>query len=171
MSPDAAEMESLDTARVLVRRLKPADLDRVIALDAKVTDRRRDEYYRIKLNQALADTGVEVSLAAELDNTFVGFLLARVYYGEFGRIDQRAVLDTFIVHPGFRGQGVGAALLDQLRMNLVGLGIDTLNTEVDWDNQTMLAFFQHQGFVPAPRLILELDLDPRQTHRNERRVR
>jgi len=31
-----------------------------------------------------AETGIKVSLAGELDDCFCGFLLARVYYGEFG---------------------------------------------------------------------------------------
>ena len=68
----------------IVRNLRPRDLDRVIDLDSRYTGRRREEYFKVKLAQALSDTGIEVSLAAERDGIFVGFLLARVYYGEFG---------------------------------------------------------------------------------------
>ena len=52
--------------QVEVRRLRPDDLDAVIELDARNTGRQRSEYYRIKLAQALADTGIQVSLAAEV---------------------------------------------------------------------------------------------------------
>jgi len=148
----------LEEGTVLVRRLRPADLEAVVALDAKNTGRRRDEYFQVKLQQNLAETGIQVSLAAEVDGIFVAFLLARVFYGEFGTLEQVAVLDTFGVHPDFRGRGVGRALLSQLRTNLRGLGIPRLRTDVGWDDQDLLGFFHHEGFQPAPMLCLELDL-------------
>ena len=48
--------------RVMVRGLQPDDLERVIALDAKIVGRRRDEYFKLKLKENLADTGIKVSL-------------------------------------------------------------------------------------------------------------
>lgn len=144
---------------VLVRNLRPRDLDAVILLDSKITGRKRAEYFKTKLAQALSDTGIQVSLAAELDGQFVGFLLARVYYGEFGATEQSAVLDTIGVNPGLRGKGVGRALLEQLRRNLVALGIRSLQTEVSWRDVELLAFFQRSGFQPAPRLCLDLPLN------------
>lgn len=144
---------------VVVRRLGADDLERVIAIDAKITGRRREEFFRLKIRQALADTGIEVSLAAEIDGLCAGFLLARVYYGEFGTLEKVAVLDTIGVHPDFKGRGVGAALLDQLRTNLLGLGIVRLQTEIGWDNLDLIAFFHHEGFRPAPRYCLDLDLE------------
>jgi ribosomal protein S18 acetylase RimI-like enzyme len=142
-----------------VRQLRPQDLEAVIALDAKAVGRRREEFFKVKLKQAMSDTGVQVSLGAELDGIFVGFLLARVYYGEFGAPEPFAVLDTMGVHPDFRGRGIGNDLIDQLRTNLLGLGIAILQTEVSWQNRALLAFFQHEGFQPAPRFCLDLDLE------------
>lgn len=145
--------------RFLVRNLAAQDLDAAIAIDARIVGRRRDEFFRLKLKQALADTGIAVSLAAEEEGRVVGVLLARVYYGEFGVTERVAVLDVLDVHPDFRGRHVGAALLDQLRANLLALGIRTLQTEVAWDNTELVAFFQREGFRPAPRLCLDLDLE------------
>ena len=144
--------------RIVVRDLRPQDFEAVIALDARIVGRRRDEYFRVKLQESQSQTGIKVSLAAEQDGLFCGFLLARVYYGEFGTLEPVAVLDTLGVHPGFRGQGVGAALQRQLRTNLTGLGVALLRTEVSWDDQHLLGFFHHQGFCPAPRFCLDLDL-------------
>ena len=144
---------------VLVRQLTPEDYDRIVAIDARAVGRRRDEFFKVKLRQAFGDTGVAVSLAAELDGSVVGFVLARVYYGEFGLTERVAVMDVLGVHPDFRGHGVGAALIDQLRTNLLGLGIRTLQTQVSWDDQPLMAFFQREGFVIAPRLSLDLDLE------------
>lgn len=143
---------------IVVRRLRPQDLEAVIALDARSIGRRRDEYFKLKLKQALSDTGIEVSLAAEVDGAFAGFLLARVYYGEFGTMEPTAVLDTLGVRPESRGRHVGAALISQLGTNLLGLGIQRLQTEVPWDNLDLIAFFHHEGFQPADRLCLDLDL-------------
>jgi GNAT superfamily N-acetyltransferase len=84
-----------------------------------------------------------------------------VYYGEFGALEPAAVLDTLDVHPDFRGRGVAAALVRQLRTNLAGLGVARLRTEVDWDTPELLTFFAHEGFRPAPRFCLELDLTVR----------
>ena len=149
--------EQADAA--VVRELTPGDLDAVVALDEKVMGRRREEYFRLKLQQALAESGIKVSLAAEADGRFAGFCLARVFYGEFGAMEKVAVLDTFGVHPDLQGHGVARALLRQLRTNLLGLGIHALQTEVAWQDASLLTFFQHAGFEPAPRLALDLDLE------------
>ena len=143
---------------VTVRNLRPVDLARVIDLDWRITGNRRSEYFKLKLSEALADTGVQISLAAEYDDQFAGFLLARVYFGEFGAAERTAVLDTIGVHPGMRGHGVARALLRQLRQNLQALGIESLQTEVSWDDQELLSFFHCAGFRPGLRLCLDLDL-------------
>ena len=153
--------EDRTRVEVTVRGLQPADLERVISLDAKNTGRRRDEFFKHKLQQNLAETGIKVSLAAEIDHMFTGFLLARVYYGEFGALEPVAALDTIDVHPDFRRRGVAAALMEQLVTNLVGLGVGRLRTEVDWDAPDLLLFFHHKGFRPAARFCLDLEVKPR----------
>lgn len=143
---------------VLVRNLRPADHEAVVVIDAASVGRRRETFLSLKLTQAFADTGIAVSLAAEIDSHVVGFLLARVYYGEFGVVEPAAVLDVIGVHPDFRGRRVADALVDQLRTNLLGLGIERLQTEVQWNNPDLMAFFQREGFTVAQRLCLDLDL-------------
>lgn len=153
---------------VVVRNLRPRDLEAVIEVDSKNIGRRRTEYFKVKLAQSLSDTGIQVSLAAEYDGQFAGFLLARVYYGEFGATEQTAVLDTIGVHPGMRGHGVGASLLRQLRQNLLALGIEQLQTQVAWDDQRLLSFFHNSGFRPAARIGLDLDLRSAQQREDQR---
>jgi ribosomal protein S18 acetylase RimI-like enzyme len=154
-------MQDLDEVardQVMVRSVVMSDLDAMVAIDTLATGRKRDRFLRQKLTQALQDTGIAMSLAAELDGHLVGFLLARVYYGEFGVMEPSAVMDVLGVHPDYRGRHVAAALVDQLRTNLLGLGIATLQTEVRWDSPDLLSFFQHEGFTIAPRICLDLDL-------------
>jgi len=154
MEPSAADQDEL-----VVRNLRPSDLDRVIAVDARLTGRHRDEFFRHKLEQAFHDTGIQISLAVEADESLVGFLLARVYYGEFGRTEPVAVLDAMGVHPDFAHRGAGRGLLAQLCTNLRGLGLRRLQTEVGWEHLDLLCFFHGQGFEPAKRICLDLDLD------------
>lgn len=142
----------------LVRRMKWDDLEAVVSLDQRITGRRRTEYFRLKLKETLSDTGLVISLAAEVDGRIAGFLLARVYYGEFGLVEPAAFLDTLGVHPDLRGRGVASALLDQLQTDLTALRVGRLQTEIDWDDPDLLTFFQHEGFRPASRLCLDLDL-------------
>ena len=153
------ESTALPRDAIVVRNLTPADQAAVIAIDAHILRRRRDEFFRLKLRQSFADTGIAVSLGAEIDGALVGFLLARVYYGEFGTMEKVAVMDVLGVHPDFAGRGVAAGLIDQLRTNLLGLGIKVLQTEVGWDAAELVTFFQRQGFQLAPRLCLDLDLE------------
>lgn len=159
------EIDSDSPARdlVLVRNLRPDDGEALIAIDAASVGRRRDRFLALKMKQAFADSGIAVSLVAELDDHVVGFALARVYYGEFGVVEPSAVLDVFGVHPDYRGRRVASALIDQLRTNLLGLGIPKLQTEVPWGNTELTSFFQHEGFKLAPRLCLDLDLDRTRT--------
>jgi ribosomal protein S18 acetylase RimI-like enzyme len=152
--------EALERDGIVVRRLSASDLEPVIALDARITGRRRTEFFRLKLKQSLDETGIMLSLAAEADGLFAGFMLSRVYYGEFGTLEPVAVLDTLGVHPDFRRRGVGTALLDQLRTDLTGIGVQTLRTEVSWDDMDLIGFFHREGFRMAGRLCLDLEVTP-----------
>lgn len=149
--------------RILVRGLQPGDLEAMVAIDAVSLGRRRERFLALKLEHAFTDTGIAMSLAAEIDGFVVGFVLARVYYGEFGVLEPAAVLDVIGVQPEFRQRHVAAALIDQLRTNLLGLGISRLQTEVQWDSPELLVFFQREGFTVAPRICLDLDLERTRT--------
>jgi len=146
----------LDTDEVNVRALNPKDLDWVVSIDAQHSGRQRNEYFKLKLQEAEESTGVRISLAAELDGEACGFLIARLYYGEFGLPEPVAILDSIGVSRASSGKHVGHALLRQLVMNLRALGIETIQTQVEWTQLELLRFFQHSGFSLAPRLCLEL---------------
>ena len=46
--------------KVIVRNLRPEDLDAVILTDAKLTGRRREEFFKLKLQQNLVESGINV---------------------------------------------------------------------------------------------------------------
>ncbi len=46
----------------------------------------------------------------------------------------------------------------QLEMNLGALGVETVRTEVSWDQLELVQFLAHFGFEPAPRFCLQKKL-------------
>lgn len=148
----------LDTDHVHVRSLRVEDLDAIVRIDRQATGRNRGTYYEGKVAAALQANAVHTSLVAELDDHVVGFMIARVYYGEFGRSEPTAIVDSIGVDRGYQRRKVGDALMRQLLMNLRALGVEHLESLVDWDQQELMQFFAHHDFKPAPRLCLRLSL-------------
>jgi ribosomal protein S18 acetylase RimI-like enzyme len=150
----------LETDSIPVRIMRERDLEAVVSIDAAATGRRRPRYFELMLERAVKQAALQVSLAAEFDGRVVGFVIASLYFGEYGVSEPTASLDAIGVHPAYRGQHVARALLRQLRVNLAALRVTTLRTEVSWDDFDLLAFFKHEGFAPASRLCLDCVLDP-----------
>ena len=146
--------ETLSCDRFLVRSLKEDDLAAAVRIDRKLTGRDRSAYYAAKLREMLTESGIRVSLVAEENGFVVGFVMARVDFGEFGKVDQAAVLDTIGVHPGFTGSGIGHALLSQLFLNLATLQVETVLTQVSPENIGLQRFLYSCGFHPSQRLML-----------------
>jgi ribosomal protein S18 acetylase RimI-like enzyme len=148
------EPGSLDIDAVTVRSLKAVDLDDIVRIDKKIGGRSRRKYFEVKVASVLQETGVRISLVAEIEGVVAGFLLGSVYYGEFGLPEPAATIDTIGVHPEYRRRKVGMALMRQLAMNLHALGIESVETQVCWDEWDLLRFLAVQGFEPAPRISL-----------------
>ena len=144
----------LPTDAVVVRTLRGDDLDAIVRIDREATGTTRREYYESRVHTALTDSRLQTSLVAELDGQVAGFLITRLYYGEFGQTEPVAVIDSIGVHPGLRGRHVGQALLRQLVMNLRALGVERIETIVDWNQFDLLGFLAAHGFEPAPRICL-----------------
>lgn len=142
-----------------IRSMTETDLKALIAIDRQITGRDRARYFERKLNEALHESDVRVSLVAELDGVPVGFIMARVDLGEFGRLEPAAVLDTIGVSPEYRKRSVGRALLSQLLANLASLRVEKILTEVDWDDRELTGFLAHCGFKPSTRLCFDYQLD------------
>jgi ribosomal protein S18 acetylase RimI-like enzyme len=149
---DAPSRDEFAWEELPVRSMDERDVAAIVRLDRRITGRDRGAYYRRRAGEALRYSGVRVSLVAEVDGTFAGFLMARVDYGEFGQTEPTAVLDTIGVHPEFARRHVGRALLEQLLLNLRSLRVERLLTEVEWDQLDLLAFFARTGFGPSQRL-------------------
>ena len=153
-NPATPDFGPLARDRIPVRAMTERDLGALVEIDRRITGHDRSTYFDRKLEEALYESDVRVSLVAERDGGPVGFIMARVDFGEFGRIEPTAVLDTIGVDPEYHGQGVGRALVSQLLMNLLTLRVERVRTEIDWRDRELLGFLDYCGFRPSQHLCL-----------------
>ena len=151
-APRAAQVEFLARDRIEVGVLGESDMEGVARVDRRLTRRDRRGYLCRTLREALGDSAVRVSLAARVDGSVAGYLTARMDYGDFGRTEPVAVIDTVGVDPLRARRGIGRALLSQLFMNLAGLGAERVETVVAPANLELMGFFYSAGFTPSERL-------------------
>ncbi len=144
---------------ITVRELNSDDLEAIVRIDAGTAGRRRPEYYQRKLAEATRESGIRISLAAETEGLVAGFLLGRLYYGEFGLPEPVAIVDSIGVHPEMKGKHIGRALFEQLETNLRAIGIETIQTQVEWNHFELLGFLKTLDFQPVPTLSLQKKLD------------
>ena len=93
----------LETDSIVVRTMREDDLNQVVAIDATASGRRRPQYFELMIQRALKDAALQISLVAELEGAVVGFLIASLYYGEYGLVEPAASIDAIGVHPDRRG--------------------------------------------------------------------
>ncbi len=155
----ADNFQALPRDRVAVASLTADDLDALVVIDGKLTGRDRRPYMTAKLDEALLDSGIRISLAARIDGIVAGFIMARLDFGDFGRTDAVAVIDTIGVHPEFAGRGIAQALLSQLMVNLNGLRVESAETTIALDDFELLGFLYRSGFQPTQRIALVKQVD------------
>jgi len=137
-----------------IRSLSKEDLPAVVRIDGKFTRRDRTAYYSGKFREMGLGSGIRASLAVEEDGFVIGFVMARVDFGEFGKVERSAVIDTLGVHPSYARSGVGRMLLLQLLHNLSSLQVESVRAEVPEGNLALQQFLAANGFAPSQRLAL-----------------
>jgi predicted N-acetyltransferase YhbS len=157
-APSPPDYGPLARDRIPVRSLAKGDLAALTDIDRRITGRDRSRYLEQKLADALDGSDIRVSLVADLDGRPVGFIMARVDLGEYGRTEPAAIMDTIGVDPDYRGRGVGRALLSQLLVNLGTLRVEKILTEVDWTDRELMSYFERCGFRPSSRLCFDREL-------------
>lgn len=148
----ANDFEALARDKFEVRALKAGDLEDMIRIDQRVSGRRREDYMRELVDEAMHDSAVRVSLLACVDGIAAGFVMARTDFGDYGRAEPVAVLDTIGVDPDYAHRGVGHALLSQLFVNLAALRVERVETVVAREDFGLLGFFYDAGFEQSQHL-------------------
>ena len=140
-----------------IRLMKAEDFDAVVGIDEKVLKTSRPEYYEMKFEKLFKSSDyLPTSLVAEKkDGTVVGFVMGVLYMGEYGIFREEASLDTIGVDPHYQHQGIGEQLINEFVDHLKKLGVQKINTLVDWNDSKLIHFFSANQFSPSKSINLE----------------
>jgi ribosomal protein S18 acetylase RimI-like enzyme len=130
--------------KIRIRPMEHEDIDSVLAIDRKITGKRRAVTYTELITGDLGGA-LALSIVAEVDGVVQGFLLARRIYvvappGEVG------LIQILGVDPDYQRRGIASkmvsALLDACRAKKLSAVRIMINSR---DNQ-LVGLFEHLGF-------------------------
>ncbi len=150
----------MNESTIKIRLMKAEDFDAVVGIDEKVLKSPRSEYYEMKFEKFFKSNDyVPVSLVAEEeDGTVVGFVMGELYMGEYGIFQEEATLDSIGVDPSHQHKGIGEQLISEFVEHLKKVGVQKLNTLVDWNDSKLIHFFSANQFSPSKTINLERSL-------------
>ena len=150
----------MNESTIKIRLMKAEDFDAVVGIDEKVLEASRPEYYEMKFEKLLNSKDyVPASLVAEdADGTVVGFVMGELFMGEYGIFQEEATLDTIGVDPNYQHRGIGEQLINEFMDHLKKLGVQKINTLVDWNDTRLIHFFSANHFGPSKTINLERSL-------------
>ncbi len=155
----AADFGALNA--VEVRAARRADLDAVVALDAKVTGIEKRAYWqRIYRRYGIAVGGDQrYFLVAVAEGRVIGFMIGEVRDWEFGSPPCGWVF-AIDVDPQARQRGIGTLLLEAMSARFRRAGVRQLRTLLSRENTLILSFFRSQGMMAGALIPLEMELAP-----------
>lgn len=146
-----------------IRRVRPADVARVVALDRRVTGLAKARYWqdifgrygkRRPRDQFFL---IAEPLGPKTATKLLGFIIGEVRAWEFGSSPCGWVF-ALSVEPGARLQGIGEALFNAIAAEFKRAGVTKVRTMVARDSPLPMVFFRSQGMVAGPYIQLEMEL-------------
>lgn len=129
---------------VHIRRLKKEDSGDVDRIYSAITRKPVSaDFKRVVADHA--DREDSACFVAEINGRVVGFMISYILTAGFG-MAQSAWIPTMGVSPDQMGQGIGAALAEEIFAFYRSRGIDNVYTSVRWDSTDLLSFFKILGF-------------------------
>lgn len=150
----------MNESTIKIRLMKADDFDAVVGIDEQVLKTSRPEYYELKFEKLFKSKDyLPTSLVAEEeDGTVVGFVMGELYMGEYGIFQEEASLDTIGVDPYYQHKGIGEQLINEFMDHLRKIGVQKVNTLVDWNDSKLIHFFSANQFSPSKTINLERSL-------------
>jgi ribosomal protein S18 acetylase RimI-like enzyme len=142
-----------------VRALRAIDLDAVITIDAANVGRARRGFFVTRLAAVKRDPKMFLALGIEEGGELAGFVIARIFRGEFGTAEPVASIDAIGVDAAKQGRGLGSALMSGFEDAMRERGIAEVMSQDLWSGAPLMRFFAANGFELAPRWVLERPLD------------
>ena len=146
-------------AGVRLRRLEPADLARVVALDARHRGAEVPDYWRrVRASYLVRDRErLRLALGAERDGDLVGFLFGEERAFEFGS-EPCGWIFAVAVDPDVQREGIASLLLGEACRRFRKAGLTTVRTMIRRRDVPVLSFFRAHGFAAGEFTQLEIEL-------------
>lgn len=142
--------------KVSIRPMEPEDIHGILEVDRKISGVQRALTYRDLVREALGGE-MDVSFVAEVDDQFVGFILAYLTYVR-EQVSEACVIQILGVDPDHGRQGIATKLiqaqLDQCRKK----GIKQVRVMVEERDNPLQNFFKHVGFDRSRFLVYSKSL-------------
>ena len=81
--------------------------------------------------------------------------MGEIYMGEYGIFQEEASLDTIGVDLDHQHKGIGEQLINEFMDHLKKVGVEKINTLVDWNDSRLMHFFSANKFSPSKTINLE----------------
>jgi len=144
---------------ISTRLMTENDLEAILKIDEKIVKTSRLEYYQLKFERLFSSKDyLPTSFVAEDNGVVVGFLMGELYMGQFGILQEVASMDTIGIDPAYQHQGIGKKLMDEFIDHLRQIGVNKINTLVDWNDSGLIHFFSANQFSPSRTINLERNI-------------
>jgi ribosomal protein S18 acetylase RimI-like enzyme len=138
-------MRKTKEAKVKIRRMTRNDIHEVLFLDRIITGQRRDVIKYEDLASADPGTPPDLSFVAEINGKMVGFSINRSTY-LMVPLTEVCIIHAILVHPEYRGLGIGGKLIEALLKHCQTEGIGTVRALIPTGNKELQDIFRRHGF-------------------------
>jgi ribosomal protein S18 acetylase RimI-like enzyme len=138
-------MRKTKEAKVKIRRMTRSDIHEVLALDRVIRGSKRDVIKFEDLTSANPGTPPDISFVAEIDGKMVGFAINRSTY-LMVPLTEVCIIHAILVHPEYRGLGIGGKLVEALLKHCQTEGIGTVRALIPTGNKELQDIFRRHGF-------------------------
>ena len=140
-----------------LRQAEISDLDRLEPLVRDYHDFEQigsnEVERRSAPNKLLGDSTPGGIWLIYIEKDLAGYIvLCRGFSLEFNGFD--AFIDEFYLQPAYRGRGIGAAVLDEIKNQARDRQINSLHLEVARDNARACRLYAGSGFEPREKYLL-----------------
>ena len=129
---------------VEIRPMEPEDISGILVVDRKVSGVQRALTYRDLVREALGGQ-IDMSFVAEVDNQFVGFVMAYLTYVR-EQVSEACVIQIFGVDPQYQRQGIASKLIQALLDKCRSKKIKLVRVMIDERDSELQGFFKRMGF-------------------------
>ncbi|MBI4596673.1 MAG: GNAT family N-acetyltransferase [Candidatus Tectomicrobia bacterium] len=148
---------SIKMENIKVRQLLPSDINSVIEIDKKITEKQNEGYWEAKLANYLSREPGACFAALDGDRV-IGFVLGDIRGWEYA-VPFSGWLEVIGVDPEYRGLQVGKLLIDTLFAYFQSKEVKAVHTMVNWNEGDLVDYFRAHGFERGEYINLTKKLD------------